>query len=168
MRKIIVIQALLFLCASAFCQEVVSTGSTTASTGSTTASTGSTGTESSDTAEQLSFTEEPMEEEVAPDDAFIDLLKTAVIPEIHPFDTIEETPTSHIAISFVSDEALAKPQVEAFRKMYLSPKWSALLRTYLESAMEYRLYVRKAVQDAKMPEMLEYLPVVESNYKTNE
>ena len=174
MRKIIVIQALLFLCATAFCQEVVSTGSTTASTGSTTASTGSTtastgstGTESSDTAEQLSFTEEPMEEEVAPDDAFIDLLKTAVIPEIHPLDTIEETPPSHIAISFVSDEALAKPQVEAFRKMYLSPKWSALLRTYLESAMEYRLYVRKAVQDAKMPEMLEYLPVVESNYKTN-
>ena len=166
MRKIIVIQALLFLCASAFCQEVVSTGSTTASTGSTTASTSSTGTESSDTAEQLSFTEEPMEE-VAPDDAFIDLLKTAVIPEIHPLDTIEETPPSHIAISFVSDEALAKPQVEAFRKMYLSPKWSALLRTYLESAMEYRLYVRKAVQDAKMPEMLEYLPVVESNYKTN-
>ncbi|MBS7266431.1 MAG: hypothetical protein KIG83_08155, partial [Treponema sp.] len=90
MRKIIVIQALLFLCTSAFCQEVVSTGSTTASTGSTTASTGSTtastsstGTESSDTAEQLSLTEEPMEE-VAPDDAFIDLLKTAVIPEIHP------------------------------------------------------------------------------------
>ena len=157
MRKIIVIQALLFLCASAFCQEVVSTGSTTASTGSITASTSSTGTESSDTAEQLSFTEEPMEE-VAPDDAFIDLLKTAVIPEIHPLDTIEETPPSHIAISFVSDEALAKPQVEAFRKMYLSPKWSALLRTYLESAMEYRLYVRKAVQDAKMPEMLEYLP----------
>ena len=160
MRKIIVIQALLFLCAAAFCQEVVSTGSTTASTGST-------GTESSDTAEQLSFTDEPMEEEVAPDDALIDLLKTAVIPEIHPLDTIEETPPSHIAISFVSDEALAKPQVEAFRKMYLSPKWSALLRTYLESAMEYRLYVRKAVQDAKMPEMLEYLPVVESNYKTN-
>ncbi|MCR4579735.1 MAG: transglycosylase SLT domain-containing protein [Treponema sp.] len=33
--------------------------------------------------------------------------------------------------------------------------------------MEYRLYVRKAVQDAGVPEVLEYLPVVESNYKTN-
>ena len=124
-------------------------------------------TESTDNTENLSFTEEPMEEEVSPDDAFIELLKTALIPEIKPLDTPEEADPTHTAISFVSDEALAKPQVEAFRKMYLSPKWSALLRTYLESAMEYRLFVRKAVQDAKMPEMLEYLPVVESNYKTN-
>ena len=116
---------------------------------------------------ELSFTEEPMEEEVSADDAFIELLKTAVVPEIHPLDTAEAAAPVHTPISFVSEEALAKPQVEAFRKMYLSPKWSTLLKTYLESAMEYRLYVRKAVQDAKMPEMLEYLPVVESNYKTN-
>ena len=107
-------------------------------------------------AEELSFTEEPLElseEEVVEDS----------------LDTPEEEDTSptHISISFVSEEELAKPQVEAFRKQYLSPKWSALLRGYLESAMEYRLYVRKSVQDAQMPEMLEYLPVVESNYKTN-
>ena len=70
-------------------------------------------------------------------------------------------------VTFVdsSFEEFEKPQVERFRKLYLSPKWSALLRGYLESAMEYRLYVRKAVQDKEMPEMLEYLPVVESNYK---
>ena len=123
-------------------------------------------------AEELSFTEEPLElseEEVVEDEAFLELLKTAVLPELHSLDSQEEEETTppHISISFVSDEELEKPQVEAFRKQYLSPKWSALLRGYLESAMEYRLYVRKAVQDAQMPEMLEYLPVVESNYKTN-
>ena len=123
-------------------------------------------------AEELSFTEEPLElseEEVVEDEAFLELLKTAVLPELHSLDSQEEEDTTppHISISFVSDEELEKPQVEAFRKQYLSPKWSALLRGYLESAMEYRLYVRKAVQDAQMPEMLEYLPVVESNYKTN-
>ena len=70
-------------------------------------------------------------------------------------------------IDFIPDEVLDRPEVEKFRKMYLSPKWSALLYSYLESAMEYRLYVRKAVQDKGLPPMLEYLPVVESNYKTN-
>ena len=118
-------------------------------------------------AESLSFTEEPMEEEVVEDEAFLELLKTALIPELHPLDKENGAPPEHIAISFISDEEIAKPQVEAFRKMYLSPKWSALLRGYLESAMEYRLYVRKAVSDKQMPEMLEYLPVVESNYKTS-
>ena len=115
----------------------------------------------------LSFTEEPMEEEVVEDEAFLELLKTALVPELHPLDRENGAPPKHISISFISDEEIAKPQVEAFRKQYLSPKWSALLRGYLESAMEYRLYVRKAVADKELPEMLEYLPVVESNYKTN-
>lgn len=70
-------------------------------------------------------------------------------------------------ISLASEEILARPDVEKFRRQYLSPKWAEALRGYLESAMEYRLYVRKAVQDAGVPEVLEYLPVVESNYKTN-
>ena len=111
--------------------------------------------------EELLFTDEEAE--------MPELYQTAALPEIEILDTAEESEnlTEHISISFVSDEELQKPQVEAFRKMYLSEKWSALLRYYLESAMEYRLYVRKAVQDKELPEMLEYLPVVESNYKTN-
>ena len=123
-----------------------------------------------DTTEKFSFTEEPMEEEVVEDEAFLELLKTALVPELHSLDTPpepEETKPSHTPLSFISEEEIARPEVEAFRKLYLSPKWSALLKTYLESAMEYRLYVRKAVQDSELPEMLEYLPVVESNYKTS-
>lgn len=119
--------------------------------------------------DELSFTEEPMEEEVIEDQAFLELLKTAVAPELHSLDTTqqEESKPVHTPLSFISEEELAKEEVEKFRKLYLSPKWSTLLKAYLESAMEYRLYVRKAIQDAQMPEMLEYLPVVESNYKTS-
>ncbi len=119
--------------------------------------------------EEFSFTEEPLEEEVIEDLAFLELLKTAVAPELHSLDNPQqdETKPVHTPLSFISEEEIAKEEVERFRKLYLSPKWSTLLKAYLESAMEYRLYVRKAIQDAQMPEMLEYLPVVESNYKTN-
>ena len=115
---------------------------------------------------ELSFTQEPLEEEVVEDEAFLELLKTALPPEIHSLDPDENPAPAHISLSFVSDEEIARAEVERFRNMYLSPKWSTLLYGYLESAMEYRLYVRKAVQDRELPEMLEYLPVVESNYKT--
>ena len=118
-------------------------------------------------AQEAEVTEEVAPEIVEEDPDFIILLQTSLPPEITPLDTAEDAAKGHKSISFVSDEELEKPQVEAFRKMYLSPKWSALLRAYLESAMEYRLYVRKAVADKELPEMLEYLPVVESNYKTN-
>lgn len=112
-----------------------------------------------------SFTAEPLEE-LEDDEQFIELLKTALIPEITPLTDTDKKP-EHVLLSFITEEEIAKPQVESFRKQYLSPKWSTLLRGYLESAMDYRLYVRKAVSDREMPEMLEYLPVVESNYKTN-
>ncbi len=58
------------------------------------------------------------------------------------------------------------PEVERFRQQYLSPKWTKLLHDCLENAMEYRLFVRQAIAEKEMPEILEYLPVVESNYKT--
>ena len=64
-------------------------------------------------------------------------------------------------------EGMNRPEVEKFRQMYLSEKWASLLNTYLEQALAYRLYVRKSINDRNMPEILEYLPVVESNYKTS-
>ena len=72
-----------------------------------------------------------------------------------------------IPISFVTEEMLARPEVEKFRRQYLNEKWLKHLYNVLESAMEYRLFVRKSVQDKNLPEILEYLPVVESNYKTS-
>lgn len=72
-----------------------------------------------------------------------------------------------IPLSFVTEEMLARPEVEKFRRQYLNEKWLKHLYNVLESAMEYRLFVRKSVQDNNLPEILEYLPVVESNYKTS-
>lgn len=86
-------------------------------------------------------------------------------PDFYPAE-VKKVPVRK-EISLASEEILARPDVEKFRRQYLSPKWAAALRTYLENAMEYRLYVRKAVEDAGVPEVLEYLPVVESNYKTS-
>ena len=63
-------------------------------------------------------------------------------------------------------EGMDHPEVERFRQRYLSPKWTKLLHDCLENAMEYRLFVRQAIAEKEMPEILEYLPVVESNYKT--
>lgn len=77
--------------------------------------------------------------------------------------TEEETPPlpEYIPLDLPGAE---RDEVEVFRKQYLQPKWSKLLYSYLENALEYRLYVRKALQDAELPAVLEYLPVVESNY----
>lgn len=72
-----------------------------------------------------------------------------------------------IPLFFVTEEMLARPEVEKFRRQYLNEKWLKHLYNVLESAMEYRLFVRKSVQDKNLPEILEYLPVVESNYKTS-
>lgn len=72
-----------------------------------------------------------------------------------------------IPLSFVTEEMLARSEVEKFRRQYLNEKWLKHLYNVLESAMEYRLFVRKSVQDKNLPEILEYLPVVESNYKTS-
>ena len=148
MKKLILLSATMFFCFSLFCmqeenvfEEVVE--------------------EPLPPAEIL----EPLED----DEGFLILLQTAVAPQIEPLDPhlrdLNKPP--RIALSFVTQQEIDKPQVDAFRKLYLSQKWAALLKGYLEGAMEYRLYVRKAVLENDLPEMLEYLPVVESNYKTN-
>ena len=60
-----------------------------------------------------------------------------------------------------------RAEIERFRKQYLDPKWTKVLYDALENAIDYRLYIRKALADAELPPELEYLPIVESNYKTN-
>lgn len=84
-----------------------------------------------------------------------------------PEDTQNKEEILHHSLPGIPDEILQRPDVDKFRQQYLSEKWSKLLNYYLEDAMEYRLYIRKAIQEREMPEILEYLPVVESNYKTN-
>lgn len=60
-----------------------------------------------------------------------------------------------------------RPEVEYWRNIYLSEKWQKILRGILENAVEYRIYVRNCVSQREVPLELEYLPVVESGYKTS-
>lgn len=60
-----------------------------------------------------------------------------------------------------------REEIERFRKQYLDPKWTQVLYNALENAIDYRLYIRKELEELGLPPELEYLPVVESNYKTN-
>lgn len=79
----------------------------------------------------------------------------------------EESQEKKIEYKSLPFEGMDHPEVERFRQRYLSPKWTKLLHDCLENAMEYRLFVRQAITEKGMPEILEYLPVVESNYKTS-
>lgn len=76
--------------------------------------------------------------------------------------TITELPNS-----ILNETNRNHPLVVKHREQYLSEKWLKWLRQVLEDSMEYRLYVRKMVQEMDLPPELEYLPVVESNYKTS-
>lgn len=60
-----------------------------------------------------------------------------------------------------------RPEVERIRRLYLSPKYAKRLSDDLERAQDYRIYVRKAVIDNDLPLVIEYLPMIESNYKPN-
>ena len=59
-----------------------------------------------------------------------------------------------------------KKQVEALRKKYLTThkKW---LYNILEEGEQYRIFVRNELKKRNMPAILEYLPLVESNFNPN-
>lgn len=59
-----------------------------------------------------------------------------------------------------------RDEVEYFRELYRQPRYKALLTDALENSLELRLFIRKCIQDLNLPPELEYLPVVESYYKT--
>lgn len=130
------------------------------------------------------FCEEPEEEpvtepELPPVEEIVQKQETEEVPELTAEAEIvnSEEQTEQTDEAETSGEQIEKPEyvtipysdrqeVEKFRQQYLNPKWQNLLRSDLEAAMEYRLYVRKALKDRDMPFYLEYLPMVESNYKT--
>jgi len=58
-----------------------------------------------------------------------------------------------------------RKEVERFRQIYLDKKGEKQLQNALEKALPYRMYVRRLLQEKDLPPELEYLPVVESNYK---
>ena len=163
MKKIIVLILIFFsICAGCLAQEIetdagvvleedVSTSSTTTDNSTTT--------EETETVvpENANVVPEPVEE---PDEQAID----ENLEESEPENT-DDTPA--LEKKPLSLEYPERAEIERFRKQYLEPKWTKVLYDALENAIDYRLYIRKALADAELPPELEYLPIVESNYKTN-
>lgn len=67
----------------------------------------------------------------------------------------------------VPDTEYAQEQIKKFLVQFMTKRGSENLSTILKSAESYRLYVRKELKKRNMPKALEYLPVVESEYKIN-
>lgn len=113
------------------------------------------------------ITEEPVSEDITP--PVLPEITSEALPAPAEEALLEleaTTPAVTEKIQLIAIPDSDRKEVEKFRQQYLSPRWQNLLRNDLETAMEYRLYVRKALQEREMPAYLEYLPVVESNYKT--
>ena len=58
-----------------------------------------------------------------------------------------------------------RPEVEPYRKRWLSSWGRAELKTILENGSRYRHYVRRRLQEEGLPDCIEYIPVIESSYK---
>ena len=94
-----------------------------------------------------------------------------------PTQTSELTPDSELPAEQITQPKKEKiplsiagcdrAEVESFRQHYLTPRGEKQLTDALENAITYRLYVRKSLLEQGLPPELEYLPVVESNYKTH-
>ncbi len=65
----------------------------------------------------------------------------------------------------VPETEYAQNQVRKFIAQYLTKRGSENLSEILKNAENYRLFIRKELEKRKMPKALEYLPVVESEYK---
>ena len=178
MKKIILLLLIFFsICAGCLGQEketvegeVVSTGSTTMDISTTTDISNSTDISSGT---DFSINEEDLGEggpsinsgttDFSEDETAVPELDIAV-PEPVEGPT-DDTPA--LEKKPLSLEYPERAEIERFRKQYLDPKWTKVLYDALENAIDYRLYVRKALAAAELPPELEYLPIVESNYKTN-
>ena len=58
-------------------------------------------------------------------------------------------------------------KVDILRTYYLSERAQKWLYNVLEEGQQYRIYIRNQLEKRKMPAILEYLPLVESEYNPN-
>ncbi len=65
----------------------------------------------------------------------------------------------------IPNTSYAQSMIQKYIQLYTSNSGKKALVQTLDDAEPYRLYVRRELKKRKMPAALEYLPVVESNYK---
>ena len=96
-------------------------------------------------------------EKITPEE-FLEILKTQE-PEEFLFD---EKQAGGIQIP---DSPYAKKQIKKYIEQYTRPFGKRQLSEILDNGELYRLYVRQELKKKNLPAALEYLPVVESEYK---
>ena len=96
-------------------------------------------------------------EKITPEE-FLEILKTQE-PEKVLFD---EKQAGGIQIP---DSPYAKKQIKKYIEQYTKPFGKRQLSEILDNGEPYRLYVRQELKKKNLPAALEYLPVVESEYK---
>lgn len=96
-------------------------------------------------------------EKITPEE-FLEILKTQEPEEV----LFDEKQAGGIQIP---DSPYAKKQIKKYIEQYTKPFGKRQLSEILDNGELYRLYVRQELKKKNLPAALEYLPVVESEYK---
>lgn len=81
--------------------------------------------------------------------------------------TEDETPEYDCNRFLLVEENIDREEVSWWRDKYLQEHRVKFLKDVIARSKEYRLYARKLIREKQLPPELEYLPVIESAYRTS-
>lgn len=90
--------------------------------------------------------------------------ETKIVPEEK---TEDETPKYDCNRFLLVEENIDREEVSWWRDKYLQEHRVKFLKDVIARSKEYRLYARKLIREKQLPPELEYLPVIESAYRTS-
>lgn len=90
--------------------------------------------------------------------------ETKIVPEEK---TEDETPEYDCNKFLLVEENIDREEVSWWRDKYLQEHRVKFLKDVIARSKEYRLYARKLIREKQLPPELEYLPVIESAYRTS-
>lgn len=102
---------------------------------------------------------------------FIDRNSTSLILELPPdYDdpvTVDTKVITDVGGISVPDTEYAQTMIKKFLQQFMAFYGHRNLQNALERGSEYRVYIRRKLKERNLPVALEYLPVIESEYRTN-
>lgn len=92
---------------------------------------------------------------------------TTISPGKNVSATEKSSVTSSSAAAYIKIdlEGTERKETEPYRQEFLKPFGQKKLKLILEEGENYRLYVRAKLKELNMPSAIEYIPVIESEYK---
>lgn len=90
--------------------------------------------------------------------------ETKIVPEEK---TEDETQKYDCNRFLLVEENIDREEVSWWRDKYLQEHRVKFLKDVIARSKEYRLYARKLIREKQLPPELEYLPVIESAYRTS-